>query len=384
MENLYLAALCSVVPGLGRRRVPELVRRLGSARAVFEADAQTLLHTKLVTPEQARNFCDNRRSGLVQELAYFCRQEGVQLISINDAAYPQLLRRAGDPPLVLYVQGELPDCSKAVSVVGSRAATGYGMRAAAYFAGALAREGYVIVSGGARGIDAAAHEACLQAGGRTVAVLGSGLDKLYPEENIGLFKRIRRQGAVITEFAPGMPPLAKNFPARNRIIAGLARGVLVAEAARRSGALITANIAADEGREVFCVPGNIFDGTSVGCHDLMRMGAKPVDTPQDILTELQSGAFNGMKKIVQPTIFDSAKQRINASVQKDEAPEAKAMEKITELGRKLLQLLQGGALSLEQLTAGSGADFAAVSMELLDLQVAGIVAVDQAQRYYRR
>ena len=178
----------------------------------------------------------------------------------------------------------------------------------------------------------------------------------------------------MSEYPPGVPPIAANFPARNRIIVGLSQAVLVAEAGKRSGAVITANIAADEGREVYCVPGNIFDGSSIGCHELIRTGAKLVDMPQDILDDKRSWQQAMNRRITQPSIFDCAPQE----------PKPAPAPVTTELGAKLLALLQAGALSLEKLTEQSGAAFAAVSMELLDLQAAGLVATDQAQRYYRK
>ena len=209
-----------------------------------------------------------------------------------------------------------------------------------------------------------------------MAVLGCGLDIAYPEENASLFERIvRTGGAVIRESAPGTQPLAKNFPARNRIIVGLSQGVLVAEAKLKSGAIITANIAADEGREVYCVPGNIFDKTSLGCHELIRTGAKLVDTPQDILEDKVQWELAQRERLVQPSIFDFA---TDAEKQEEQAPLT------SELGSKLLSLLQGGSLSLEELVEGSGTDFASVSMELLELQGAGLINQNQALRYYRR
>lgn len=373
MEALYLAAVCAVVPGLGRSKIMELMDNLGGAQRLFEADAAALRATGICQPGAIAKFVANRRPELPRQLEAFCRREGVQLVSIFDAAYPAGLRQIADPPLVLYVRGQLPADPYAVAVVGSRAATPYGRRAAAYFAGALAQQGIPIISGGARGIDTAAHEACLQAGGRTVAVLGSGLDVLYPSENRRLFAKIIEQGALVTEYPPGVQPLPANFPARNRIIVGLARAVLVAEAAQRSGAIITANIAADEGRDVFCVPGNIFDGSSIGCHELIRTGAKLVDKPQDILDEKEIWLPHVGNKAVQPNIFTAAQ----------ELPPTPA-PKTSELGGRLLELLREGALSLEVLTERSGVAFAAVSMELLDLQVAGLVATDQTGRYYRR
>lgn len=374
MDTLYLAAVCAVVPGLGRSRIPDLINALGSARAVFEASAATLTATGLCTPRAVQNFISNRDARLPQRLDYFCRHNGVQILAYNDAAYPQSLQNLSDKPLVLYVKGELPQANYALAIVGSRRCTEYGVRAAACFAQAMTREGIPIISGGAKGIDTAAHEACLQAGGVTVAVLGCGLDIAYPPENARLFARIAERGALVSEYPPGVPPIAANFPARNRIIVGLSQAVLVAEAGKRSGAVITANIAADEGREVYCVPGNIFDGSSIGCHELIRTGAKLVDMPQDILDDKRSWQQAMNRRITQPSIFDCAPQE----------PKPVPAPVTTELGAKLLALLQAGALSLEKLTEQSGAAFAAVSMELLDLQAAGLVAADQAQRYYRK
>lgn len=374
MDTLYLAAVCAVVPGLGRSRIPDLINALGSARAVFEASAATLTATGLCTPRAVQNFISNRDARLPQRLDCFCRHNGVQILAYTDIDYPQSLQNLSDKPLVLYVKGELPQANYALAIVGSRRCTEYGVRAADYFAKAMTREGIPIISGGAKGIDTAAHEACLQAGGVTVAVLGCGLDIVYPTENARLFARIAEQGALVTEYPPGVPPAAANFPARNRIIVGLSQAVLVAEASKRSGAVITANIAADEGREVYCVPGNIFDGSSIGCHELIRTGAKLVDMPQDILDDKRSWQQAMHRRITQPSIFDCAPQESKPAP----APVT------TELGAKLLALLQAGALSLEKLTEQSGAAFAAVSMELLDLQAAGLVATDQAQRYYRK
>lgn len=374
MDTLYLAAVCAVVPGLGRSRIPDLINALGSARAVFEASAATLAATGLCTPRAVQNFISNRDARLPQRLDYFCRHNGVRILAYTDADYPQSLQNLSDKPLVLYVNGELPQANYALAIVGSRRCTEYGVRAAACFAQAMTREGIPIISGGAKGIDTAAHEACLQAGGVTVAVLGCGLDIVYPSENAKLFARIAEHGALVTEYPPGVPPAAANFPARNRIIVGLSQAVLVAEAGKRSGAVITANIAADEGREVYCVPGNIFDGSSIGCHELIRTGAKLVDMPQDILDDKRSWQQAMNRRITQPSIFDCAPQE----------PKPVPAPVTTELGAKLLALLQAGALSLEKLTEQSGAAFAAVSMELLDLQAAGLVATDQAQRYYRK
>lgn len=376
MNKFYLAALCAVVPGLGRRTIFKLMQAVGDAQKLYSADAQTLRATKLCREDALAKFLANRDERLPKRLEHFCQQQGVALVTLYDAAYPAALKEISDPPLVLYVRGELPTEPYAVAVVGSRECTPYGERAAQQFARVLALKGLPIISGGARGIDTAAHRACLEAGGKTVAVLGCGIDIAYPAQNRSLFAQIVQSGgAVITEYAPGRQPVAANFPARNRIIVGLSRAVLVAEAKARSGAVITANIAADENREVYCVPGNIFDGTSAGCHELIRTGAKLADSPQNILEDRDSWQQAMSLKHTQPSIFDCVEV---------EPPKPKPSVKTTELGTKLLELLQGGAMTLEQLTEGSGVSFALVSMELLDMQVAGLVAQDAAQRYYRR
>lgn len=374
MDALYLAAI-GAVGGISRSKLLKLVQIFGSAQAVYEAEPQQLLAAGVVKEEAVADFTNKRRSDLPSRLQRFCDRQGVRLISYQDADYPQSLLQIADPPLVLYVKGSLPTAGYALAVVGSRECTEYGKKAAKLFTKDLAARNIPIISGGARGIDTEAHEACLSVGGKTVAVLGCGVDIAYPEENAGLFERIVRSGgAVISEYAPGMRPLAKNFPARNRIIVGLSQGVLVAEAKLKSGAIITANIAADEGRDVYCVPGNIFDATSKGCHELIRTGAKLVDTPQDILEDKVQWELAQKERFIQPSIFDFGESQ-------EEAPAPAAT---TALGTRLLELLQGGSLPLEELVEGSGADFASVSMELLELQGAGLVSQNQALRYYRR
>lgn len=384
----YLAAICAVVPGLGRAKLPALIARLGGAEAVFKASAEELLAQKLVRASQVENFVNNRNNALPEIIYKFCCKNNVKLLSIFDEAYPYCLKNISDPPLILYVKGNLPADLCGAAVVGSRQASSYGIKAAGVFAGVLAREGITVISGGARGVDTAAHEASLRVGGKTVAVLGCGLDKAYPPENLELFSRICKQGAVISEYAPGTLPLAMNFPARNRIIVGLSAAVIVAEAARKSGAIITANIAADEGRDVYCVPGNIFDGTSVGCHDLIRNGAKLVDSPEDVLEDVA-----GWKNLLEPSATQQNLFTIDMtadSISKEEKRETKQKQQektlpdsVSPLGRKLWELLSQGSLSMEELVEQSDTDFTAVSIELLEMQVAGLVKVDQMQRYRR-
>lgn len=215
-----------------------------------------------------------------------CRRLGIRPMPWGDPAYPAALREIADPPLLIYLKGNLPHRALRVAVVGSRTPTDYGRRVAAGLASGLASRGAEVVSGGARGIDTQAHEGALDADGTTVAVLGSGLLRPYPEENAGLFERIAERGALLSEFGLEQGPLACHFPRRNRLISGLSAAVVVVEAARRSGALLTAEAALDQGREVLAVPGPVSSAKSVGCHRLIQQGAKLLQNVEDILDEL--------------------------------------------------------------------------------------------------
>jgi DNA processing protein len=212
---------------------------------------------------------------------------GIDILTEKHSCYPRLLKEIHDPPGVLFVRGELkPQDSLAIGIVGTRHATPYGLRQAERLAASLSRAGLTIVSGLARGIDAAAHRGALSAGGRTIAVLASGVMNIYPPEHDKLAEEVAAQGALISEAPPHMEPLPGTFPQRNRIISGLSLGVIVVEAAERSGALITAKHAYEQGKEVFAVPGSVENRASKGCHRLIRDGAKLVETPDDVLEEL--------------------------------------------------------------------------------------------------
>jgi DNA processing protein len=216
-----------------------------------------------------------------------CRQHAIDILTEADPAYPRMLAEIHDPPSILFVRGRLiADDALAVAIVGSRHATHYGLSQAEQLAGSLARAGLTIVSGLARGIDAAAHRGALAAGGRTVAVLGSGLLNIYPPEHEALADEVAANGAIVSEAPPHSPPLAGAFPQRNRIISGLSLGVIVVEASTQSGALISARHAMEQGREVFAVPGRIDNRLARGCHRLIRDGAKLVETVDDVLEEL--------------------------------------------------------------------------------------------------
>ena len=268
-------------------------------------------------------------------------------ITLIDDDYPPLLREIIDPPLALHVRGNRALLSQdAIAVVGSRRASPYAINVAKAIASPLARDAkLVIVSGLARGVDAAAHEAALDSGGTTIAVLGTGIDVVYPKSHRRLFRRIEKEGVIVTELAPGTPPLPANFPTRNRIISGLALGTVIVEATSRSGSLITARTSAEQGREVFAVPGSIFSRGSEGTHRLIQYGAKLVHDANDVLDELPH--YKRIEKEKEALPSDSPLREVLDVLSRDEATHVEtAAEKLGQslpsISESLLQLELGG------------------------------------------
>jgi DNA processing protein len=254
----------------------------------------------------------------------------IRKISINDPGYPKNLKTIHSPPKQLYVNGSLKEeDSNAVGIVGSRRATPYGIEMAERLAYDIASRGVTIISGMARGIDSAAHKGALKAGGRTIAVMGSGHGCIYPPENRELYAKISENGAVMTEFEDDMEPLPRNFPIRNRIISGLSLGLIVVEAARNSGALITADFALEQGREVFAVPGKISSATSSGTNELIKDGARLIQTSDDVLEALKfhqiENASGGDKESIERKISKKTRAYIYNSLTKDEKSIYKAL-----------------------------------------------------------
>lgn len=315
--------------------------------------------------------------GVVEADAERLRALGAQVIGADDPEMPLRLRAIPDCPDVLFLRGD-PHALSApqIAIVGSRRATPSGGRVARRFAGELAALGLVVTSGLAHGIDAEAHRGALEAGGRTIAVLGSSLDRVYPAEHRGLADRIAAQGTVVSEFPFGTRPVPWNFPWRNRIISGLSLGVLIVEAAERSGSLITARLAAEQGREVYAVPGSILNPQAAGCHRLLRDGAKLVDKVEDILEELPAAEIEAL---------EAPASRRRSSREAGTAP-ARGIAPVPETGSDEAALF--GHLDFEPISAEALAERAGLTPErvyslLLTLEIGGSVQTDAAGRYMR-
>ncbi len=358
-----------LTPGVGDATARKLLAAFGLPPALFAqpqaalgAVAGPALAERLrAEPEGWRELCARTRDWLAEG-------DGRRhLITLGDPDYPAGLLQTEDPPLLLHVEGDLAALRHPLrlAIVGSRNPTAQGADHARAFAQTLAGAGACIVSGLALGIDAAAHQGALEAGGSTLAVVGTGLDQVYPRKHQALARRIADQGALISEYPLGTPPLAPNFPKRNRIISGLSQGVLVVEAALQSGSLITARQAAEQGREVFAIPGSIHSPQSRGCHALIRQGAKLVESAQDILEELHCST----------AATDSA-----GKPAADAAEEGKSLQR----SDALLQALGYEPCGLDALQARCGLDTASLQARLLELEFDGLVARLPGGLYQRR
>jgi DNA processing protein len=291
------------------------------------------------------------------------RQAGVTVVPFTDGRYPARLRTIADPPPLLYVKGAIrAEDDKAIAVVGSRSASDYGRKVTRDLCRGLAALGFTIVSGLARGIDGTAHETALSSGGRTIAVLGSGVDRAYPPEHQMLYRRIGENGAVVSELPVGMRPMAFNFPSRNRLISGLSLGVVVVEATEKSGSLITARLAVEQGREVFAVPGEVGSSRSRGAHRLIRQGAKLVETVEDIIEEIA------------PQLL--TRDGDSAKYQRRPLP-----QNVSEEVKKIFNLLQERSLQIDEIIEGSGFTSSRVSEILLDLELQGYLRQLPGKRY---
>ena len=286
-QRLFNTLRLMLVSGVGPKIRKVLMTRFDTPEAVFTASEEELLSVPGVGPKLVKEILHADLTTNPEEELALCEANGITLLPDYDQRYPRSLNEIHDPPPLLFERGKLlPRDSLGIAIVGMRRPSLYGQRQTEKLAAGLARAGLTIISGMARGIDGIAHRAALEAGGRTIAVLGSGLLEIYPPEHKDLFEAIVANGAVVSELAPRMKPSAGAFPQRNRIISGLSLGTLVVEAAHRSGSLITARLAMEQGRDVFAVPGRIDQTHSKGCHHLIRDGATLVESVDDILEQL--------------------------------------------------------------------------------------------------
>ena len=292
-ENLAALRTLLEVDGLGPSKILNLVSKFGSPQNVFNADQRSITGVNLISTilaqriKNASVLLDEGRKKLSDELTML-KKRNFKLLTYYDKAYPELLKNIYSPPIIIYIWGEITEKDKtSIAIVGTRMPTGYGKQQAEKFGGELAENGITITSGLARGIDSVSHKAALKHGGRTIAVIGSGLDRIYPPENKKLAEEIAQNGAVISEFSLGTKPDASNFPRRNRIIAGLTLGTIIVESNTNGGAMQTAALALDQNREVFAIPGNLDTEQSRGTNSLIKKGeAKLITNTEDVLVEL--------------------------------------------------------------------------------------------------
>ncbi len=275
------------IRGVGPHRMKRLVQQLGSLQQAWDADVEQLQQVEGIGGQVAETIRGERQRLDPEQVLTQATAAGIPLLTPADSGYPALLWEIPDPPPVLYVLGDQPQWAPTVAIVGTRAPTAYGRRWTEQIARALTEAGCVIVSGLAAGVDGVAHQACLQAGGHTIAVLGTGVDQIYPARHRQLYRQIRSQGTLVSEFPPGTQPAKENFPRRNRVIAGLCRTTLVMEAPERSGALITAYLANDYNRDVYALPGNIDVAEARGCLKLIRNGASPILSIEELIADLE-------------------------------------------------------------------------------------------------
>jgi len=351
------------VKGLGCAGFKKLAEHFSDLRGVFSASEEELAQVPGLDRGAVEGLLNFSEWSEVEEELDRALEAGMSILSFQDPGYPARLRMISDPPPVLYVKGEIcRQDEKAVAVVGSRSASDYGRRITQELCRDLASLGFTVVSGMARGIDGKAHEAALSAGGRTIAVLGCGVDVVYPPEHDRLYQKIAEKGAVLSELPMGTPPFSFNFPSRNRLISGLSLGVVVVEATEKSGSLITAGLALEQGREVFAVPGEAGASRSRGTHRLIRQGAKLVETIRDIMEEI-APQMMGPAGLAQKLSSSSLPPHIG--------PEA----------RKIFELVLEQPLHIDELIEQSRLSPARVSEILLDLEIQGLMQQLPGKRF---
>ena len=363
-------------PGVGPATARRLLSAFGLPEQIFNTDLDALLQVVTLPVAQALSQAvPGATAALIDATLLWLEQAGNHIVTLVDGAFPPELLNIPDPPLLLYVKGRLDLLhGPSLAVVGSRNASAQGAANAERFSYHISEAGLTIVSGLALGIDAAAHKGGLRGAASTIAVIGTGADLVYPSRNRALAHLIAQQGAIVSEYPLGLPALSSNFPRRNRLISGLARGVLVIEAAAGSGSLITARMALEQGRDVFAVPGSIHSALSKGCHGLIKQGAKLVESADDILEELLLPSSS--KKAANPALANPGAERTADG--RDAAPTESAPQPDLPLEsgletHPLLNVLGHDPVDADLLAERAGLDAASVISQLLTLELAGLV-----------
>lgn len=350
-EKIIRACILTIT-GIGSQRLRHLIARYGSAQAAWDFPEPTSSDRG----SWYKDFFQFKKKINPEKVEQDLTKEGISLVAREEDSYPCLLAECPDAPPLLFYKGKLEPKRECIAIVGARKATPYGKAVALSLAKEMASENYVVVSGLARGIDAAAHKGALAAGGKTWAFLAGGLDRIYPPENLKLALDIIVEGALISEYPPGMPSEPGQFPARNRLISGSSRGVVVVEAAEKSGALISVDFALEQGREVFAVPGPIFSEMSRGTHQLLRMGAKLVESKEDIIADLPLMARSEISNVDKVTTNNPCENEI-------------------------LQFLTDVPLHIDRLTSLCSLSPQEIALSLLEMQLSGRVVQLPGQHY---
>ena len=344
----------SLINGLGSGLIRRLIHKFEKPANIFSSTFNSLTSVKGITENLAVKILNQEFSLDPDIIMEKVMESKARVITWNDAEYPALLREIHHPPAILFAKGIPVPNIPSIAIVGSRNASDYGMKTAYRLAEDLAFNNICIISGLAKGIDAAAHSGALSAKGITIGVLGTGMDVIYPASNKKLFERMEYEGLLLTEFLPGSKPEAKNFPIRNRIISGLSMGIVVVEASKKSGSLITVEHALEQGRDVFAVPGNISSGTSSGTHKLIKQGAKLVEQVEDILEEYNI-------------------KQIERDDNKKSQPNNKVNNNISSDEMGILTLLQASPMHIDEIVRKSGKNTGIVASLLLNLELIGAI-----------
>jgi len=367
----------NMTPGVGPRAATKLLERFGSASSVFAA-TRTELQSLRLKPETVDSILKKEFHARSESEFAQVKSQGGDILVLDDGSYPSLLKEIANPPPVLYVKGDWQACfdQPGIGVIGSRACSTYGLNASEMLSRDLASRGITITSGLARGIDTAAHKGAIDARGRTAAVMGTGIDNVYPRENNGLVREILANGGcLVTQFPLGTPPIKENFPYRNRIISGLSLGVLVIEASERSGSLITAGLAVEQDREVMAVPGNITSGNSFGTNYLIKSGAKLVQQWQDVVAEMPGE----VRAAILPPKTDDAGRRFTRQ------PQPIVPAGLTDAELKIWNVLApDDETHIDVLLETTGLNFGDLNAALVSLDIKDLIRVLPGKHYARR